>query len=624
MSGTLFQFACWTYLPDFATRQALSVIHQLSQRVFNIPPPPPRSPHYIRHYRYTYAAIVLCYLTYNFIDASSGLPINFYELLGVSPRSDEGALKAAFRAFARKNHPDRIGPEGEALFIEVRDAFEALKDPVVRFAYDRFGPDVLRWRDCTTMKDYLRRGLLNSLPRHIMTGIALFLFSVVGKQSPVAAWRYLLFIGLFALELYLMVAPTFTPPGASGYTFVDQIPAQWMLFESVFPQRVAYQHILFLHQVFMFMSVAVSRVTPVLFAGMTQEMDGEVVRAMGGRIGELSRGIEREVWLMLNTELHAAGVDEFDYARTINSYPQRAEKQAILASLRSITGNESFTMPKLTNWFARHRNPSDDSNVSVLLDDETILFPKLTRMHLQQLRILYKKRADPSEGIIHFWAERIKADKDEIVAWIQYQQEKAKEDVRASPESPEIPLKQLVGDSGSPSVSPTVSEFPRPHLPTPAKSPSISPHTRMPSLPPIAVKVEESRQCVSPVSSLNTPFLSTIPRPENRAQPSEPRALEGFPPLLRLLHTTKLVPVATSVPNALLRVGGQPHRRDLEASIRDSLRPHAPPSEPPRTVDEFAAKFESVESMIDAFIKKYDSGQLVRLGWDSSLSKVTP
>lgn len=80
---------------------------------------------------------MLCYLIYNFIDASSGLPKNFYELLGVNPHSDEGTLKSAFRAFARKNHPDRIGPAGEALFIDVRDAFEALKDPVVRFAYDR-------------------------------------------------------------------------------------------------------------------------------------------------------------------------------------------------------------------------------------------------------------------------------------------------------------------------------------------------------------------------------------------------------------------------------------------------------------------------------------------------------
>jgi DnaJ-class molecular chaperone len=30
-----------------------------------------------------------------------------------------------------------VGPQGEALFITVRDAFEALKNPTVRFAYDR-------------------------------------------------------------------------------------------------------------------------------------------------------------------------------------------------------------------------------------------------------------------------------------------------------------------------------------------------------------------------------------------------------------------------------------------------------------------------------------------------------
>lgn len=162
------------------------------------------------------------------------------------------------------------------------------------------------------MKDYLRRGLLNSLSRHIITGMALFLFSVVGKQSPVAAvcicsfkdgldqsdsgiqWRYLLFIGMFALELYLIVAPSSAPSRVSAYTFVDQVPPQWTLFERVFPQRVAYQHILFLHQVFLFMSVAVSRVAPVLFAGMMQVEEGAVVRAMGGRIAELTKGVERE------------------------------------------------------------------------------------------------------------------------------------------------------------------------------------------------------------------------------------------------------------------------------------------------------------------------------------------
>lgn len=62
---------------------------------------------------------------------------NYYEILGVAPAADENALKLAFRQFAKRYHPDRVGPQGEALFIRVRDAFEALKNPTVRFAYDR-------------------------------------------------------------------------------------------------------------------------------------------------------------------------------------------------------------------------------------------------------------------------------------------------------------------------------------------------------------------------------------------------------------------------------------------------------------------------------------------------------
>ena len=64
---------------------------------------------------------------------------NFYQILGVSPNVDETGLKLAFRTFAKRHHPDRpeVGKEGEVLFMAVRDAFEALKDPVVRFAYDR-------------------------------------------------------------------------------------------------------------------------------------------------------------------------------------------------------------------------------------------------------------------------------------------------------------------------------------------------------------------------------------------------------------------------------------------------------------------------------------------------------
>lgn len=127
----------WSYLPDFATRMLLPYFHQGYQAFTKRPPPPQNTPHYRRHYRYVYAVVVLSYLFYNFREAALSMSPNYYEILGASPSSDEATLKSAFRQFAKKNHPDRVGVQGEQLFMEVRDAFEALKNPVTRFAYDR-------------------------------------------------------------------------------------------------------------------------------------------------------------------------------------------------------------------------------------------------------------------------------------------------------------------------------------------------------------------------------------------------------------------------------------------------------------------------------------------------------
>ena len=66
---------------------------------------------------------------------------DFYDVLGVDRGADDAALKSAFRKMAMKYHPDRNpdDPEAEAHFKEVNLAYEALKDPQKRAAYDRFG-----------------------------------------------------------------------------------------------------------------------------------------------------------------------------------------------------------------------------------------------------------------------------------------------------------------------------------------------------------------------------------------------------------------------------------------------------------------------------------------------------
>ena len=66
---------------------------------------------------------------------------DYYEVLGVSRDTDEKDLKTAYRKLAMKNHPDR-NPDDEAAaerFREATEAYEVLKDPQKRAAYDRMG-----------------------------------------------------------------------------------------------------------------------------------------------------------------------------------------------------------------------------------------------------------------------------------------------------------------------------------------------------------------------------------------------------------------------------------------------------------------------------------------------------
>src|SRR3546814_837106 len=66
---------------------------------------------------------------------------DYYELLEVSRNADDGAIKAAYRKLAMKYHPDRNPGCGdsEARFKAISQAYDCLKDPQKRAAYDRFG-----------------------------------------------------------------------------------------------------------------------------------------------------------------------------------------------------------------------------------------------------------------------------------------------------------------------------------------------------------------------------------------------------------------------------------------------------------------------------------------------------
>src|SRR3954468_265615 len=71
---------------------------------------------------------------------------DFYSVLGVERAASDDDIKKAYRKLAMTYHPDRNNgsKEAEERFKEITEAYDVLRDPQKRAAYDRYGEAGLR------------------------------------------------------------------------------------------------------------------------------------------------------------------------------------------------------------------------------------------------------------------------------------------------------------------------------------------------------------------------------------------------------------------------------------------------------------------------------------------------
>lgn len=71
---------------------------------------------------------------------------DYYELLEVHRSADEATIKSAYRKLAMRWHPDKNPGDAEAehRFKAINEAYDCLKDPQKRAAYDRFGHEAFK------------------------------------------------------------------------------------------------------------------------------------------------------------------------------------------------------------------------------------------------------------------------------------------------------------------------------------------------------------------------------------------------------------------------------------------------------------------------------------------------
>ncbi|KZF24311.1 hypothetical protein L228DRAFT_94160 [Xylona heveae TC161] len=215
--SNLLSYAGWTFLPNLVTGWLQSLYYGITVRAGD-PRPAPGSPRYMKHRRRIYILVILAYLLYTIIEADWELRRagDFYQDLGLPYNVEEKTIKSRFRRLAALHHPDKISSaearsQSEAYFVHLKQAQDTLLEPAKRFAYERFGPDILHWKHCSSRRDYILTGVQSIVPYYAAGGMFMIFLGMLGYFEWGRYWRYLFFSALLVFEVHTVTRPYFPP-----------------------------------------------------------------------------------------------------------------------------------------------------------------------------------------------------------------------------------------------------------------------------------------------------------------------------------------------------------------------------------------------------------------------------
>ncbi|GAA6021350.1 hypothetical protein JCM11491_004756 [Sporobolomyces phaffii] len=271
VSAHLTSILCWTFLPSVFTNLVLSTFYRVSPRSKPTLPPHASRAQVAdanataqRHFRHARIALVVAYLAYSILSVyasqASGSSQNYYALLGVArdavERDGPAAVKSHWRRLARVYHPDKVGKQGEARFVELRHAVDVLEHDGKRWAYERFGPPIAEWGPkLASNREFLVKGATNAAAFWIFAFVSIAAVGFFRRdERRNNFWRYLTLALSASLEFHFVLRPSPSPT-----------------FSFVFPNRLTYEHVALLRQLFISVSVAMSQLAPLLRSPLVLE-----------------------------------------------------------------------------------------------------------------------------------------------------------------------------------------------------------------------------------------------------------------------------------------------------------------------------------------------------------------